>query len=106
MVNRCQHEFNEMCCKPKARCFKGYAILTFIYSLGAFVMLLVVPLVVKAHHGDDLPDVQDRMHEQITWSLICGLFFGAISIANWIMFGIYRNKEKMRRSLIEQELSD
>ena len=61
MVN-CQHEFNEMCCKPKARCFKGYAILTFIYALGAFVMLLVIPLVVKSHHGNEDPDVEHRMH--------------------------------------------
>ena len=52
-----------MCCKPRARCFKGYAILTFIYALGAFVMLLVVPLVVKAHHGDYYPEVADRMHQ-------------------------------------------
>ena len=105
MVN-CSKEFNEMCCKPKARCFKGYAILTFIYALGAFVMLLVIPLVVKAHNGNDDPAVADRMHQQMVWSGILGTIFAAISILNWIMFGVYRNKESMRRSVLEQNETD
>ena len=106
MAGRCQHEFNEMCCKPRARCFKGFAILTFIYALGAFLMLLVIPLVTKAHHGNEDPDTDRRMHLQITWSLILGVVFTALSILNWVMFGLYRGKEALRRSVLEQHTSD
>ena len=91
-----------MCCTPRARCFKGYAILTFIYALGAFVMTLVVPLVVRAHHGNDDPDVAHRVHEQILWSTIIGIVMTVLSVLNWVMFGIYRTKEKLRRSVIER----
>ena len=98
----CKHEFNELCCKPKARCFKGLAILSMIYAMGAFIMALVIPLVVKSHGGDDDPDIKDRMHMQLISSIIIGLIMLGISVLNWIVFAVYRTKEQARRSVIEQ----
>ena len=95
-----------MCCKPRARCFKGYAILSFIYALGAFIMLLVIPLVTKAHKGNEDPDVKERMHLQIVWTLVFAIAFTAISGSMWIGFAIYRTKENLRRSVIEQSSVD
>ena len=89
----CKHEFNELCCKPKARCFKGLAILSMIYAMGAFIMALVIPLVVKSHGGDDDADVKDRMHMQLISSIIIGLIMLGISVLNWIVFAVYRTKE-------------
>ena len=97
-----RHEFNELCCKPRARCFKGLAILSFIYALACFIMALVIPLVVKAHGGLEDPDIKDRSHMQLVSSIIIGLVMAGISVLNWICFAIYRNKELTRRSVIEQ----
>ena len=52
-MDRVRHECNELCCKPRARCFKGLAILSMIYAMACLVMALVIPLVVKSHGGDD-----------------------------------------------------
>ena len=97
------HEFNELCCKPRARCFKGLAILSMIYAMACLVMALMIPLVVKSH-GDDSGDVKDRVHLQLVWSLILGAVFGGISIGNWIVFLVYKQKESMRQSVLQDHV--
>ena len=44
-----RHEFNELCCKPRARCFKGFTILFSIYSLACLLLLAFIPPVIDAH---------------------------------------------------------
>ena len=60
------HEFNELFCKPKARCFKGLAILSMIYAMACGLMALMIPLVVKSHETEDGkvedPDIKHRTH--------------------------------------------
>ena len=110
MVNL-SHEFNELCCKPRARCFKGLAILSLIYAMACGVMALMIPLVVKSHGGDEDAGIKDRVHQQLIWSLILGAVFAGVSVLNWVLFAAYRTKEGMRRSVLQehvdaQELDD
>jgi hypothetical protein len=51
-------EFNELCCKPTPRCFKGISILTFIFALTCGLMAAVIPPVIKVQGGttEDHPD--------------------------------------------------
>ena len=64
-MDRVRRDCNDLCCKPKARCFKGFMILTGIYAFASLVISLMIPPVVNNHLSQILtnPDITDPQAE-------------------------------------------
>mmetsp|Transcript_25052 Transcript_25052/g.31367 ORF Transcript_25052/g.31367 Transcript_25052/m.31367 type:complete len:110 (-) Transcript_25052:247-576(-) len=91
---KCSFEFNELCCKPKARCFKGLAILSSIYTLGCALMLLFIPPVVESHGYDEGSSVDDNLHKMKLSSIILLVVFFCLSLLNLMACKFYDRREK------------
>ena len=104
---RAKHECNQLFCKPKARCFKGLAILSGIYVLACLGMLLIIPPVFKSHgcpidpEGDeDCDKVHDRLHEMKISTGILAVVFAGIVVLNLILCKFFDSKEKRHRDIV------
>ena len=93
-----------MCCKPKARCFKGLAILCGIYSLACGLMLMIIPPVVKSHGDESDPTTKDHMHSMVLSTSILLIIFAGLAILNVLCCKVYERKEKRHESIIRGEL--
>lgn len=53
------HEVNQLCCKPTARCFKGITILTALYCVVCLLICGIVGPLIKVHDGTtiDSPEI-------------------------------------------------
>ena len=99
-----KHEFNELCCKPKARCFKGLAILTGIYSLACGLMLMFIPPVIN-NHDDTFDDKVDHNLHKMVWSTgILLIIFAGLTIIFFLTFKVYERREGRRESIINGNL--
>ena len=94
----------ELCCKPKARCFKGLAILSGIYALGCALMLMFIPPVIEAHHKEKLADTDDKLHEMKVSTIVLLVVFAAISIINLLVCQVFTKREGRRESIINGNL--
>ena len=95
---------NDLFCKPKARCFKGLAILSGIYALACGVMLLIIPTTIKAHGYEPDSQTATNIHKFILSTLICLIVFFALAVLNVITCKIYEGKEKRREAVITGQL--
>ena len=79
---KCSHEMSELFCKPKARCFKGLAILCGVYTLACGMMLMLIPPVVTAHGYPEGGSVADNLHKMKVSSIILMIIFAIGSVLN------------------------
>ena len=100
----CRHELNELCCKPKARCFKGLAILSGIYTLCCALMLMIIPPVVNAHGFDKGSQVEDNLNKMKIATIICLCIFLGLTVLNLIVCKFYDSREKRHESIVNGDL--
>ena len=99
---RTAYEFDQLFCKPRARCFKGLAILSGIYALACLMMLAFIPPVINAHgyEPSDEISVQDsiaignRLDKMIKGTWISAAIFFALAVINIILTAFFSSKEK------------
>ena len=90
----CSHEMNELCCKPKARCFKGLAILCSIYTLGCALMLMIIPPVVNSHGFVEGGEVDDHLHAMKVSTLVLMAIFFVLSVVSVLSCKVYEKREQ------------
>ena len=100
----CKMELNDLCCKPKARCFKGLAILSGIYCLGCALMLMIIPPVVNAHGVTAGSPVDDRLHSMKVSSLILMCIFFGVALVSLMACKVYEKKEKRHSAIVQGDL--
>ena len=109
-MERVKYECTELFCRPKARCFKGISILTYIFAASCLLMLIIIGPVIKAH-GDttvnqnkpgtnepDAAEVAHRLHimnASTIWLSVIFTVIGSISLA---LFFKYKKLEKNTRT--------
>ena len=95
--DKCSMEMKDLCCKPKARCFKGLMILCGIYSLACGVMLMIIPPVVNAHGYDEATadgmKVHDNVKKMTISSSILLIIFVILAIVNFGLCKVFERKE-------------
>ena len=105
---KCSMELNDLCCKPKARCFKGLAILCSIYTLCCGLMLMIIPPVVESHGYDTNTEegqkVADNVHNMKLSSIILLVIFAGLSLANFLVCKVFEKREGRRESIISGQL--
>ena len=105
---KCSHEMRELFCKPRARCFKGLAILSFIYAVGCALMLLFIPPVINAHGWNSLTDagkqVEENLHSMVLSTIIMLVVFVGLMVLNGLLWMYYGKKEGRRESIINGDL--
>ena len=102
---KCSNELTDLCCKPRARCFKGLAILSGIYTLGCALMLMIIPPVVKAHGNyDPGSKVDDNMHNMTVSTIVLMITFFVGTIINFCVYKLYEKREGRRESIINGQL--
>ena len=101
---KCSHEFNELCCKPKARCFKGLAILSGIYTVACGLMLMIIPPVVEAHgYREDGPVPHDLKSMKISTVILLCVFL-ALTVVNLLVCKVYDSREKRHEQIVSGNL--
>ena len=96
---------NELCCKPKARCFKGLAILSGIYFLACALMLMIIPPVINAHGGfAPGSGVDNRLHSMTISTLVLMIIFLSLAIINVLVCKLYERKEKRHEQIVQGAL--
>ena len=95
---------NELCCKPKARCFKGLAILSGIYTVGCGLMLMIIPPVVTSHGYVEGSKVDDNLHSMKVSTIILMIAFLAGAIINFCTYKFFEKKESRRGSVLSGQL--
>ena len=104
-MDKVTHEFDELCCKPKARCFKGLAILAGIYCLACALMLMIIPPVVNAHGYDEGSSVDINLSNmKLSTSILLATFF-AISALNVLLWRCYAKREERHESILNGDLT-
>ena len=103
-LQKTSHELSEAFCKPKARCFKGLAILSAIYTLGCGLMLMVIPPVVKAHGFAAGSKVEDHLDEMKTSTLVLLVIMAGLAIVFSLSWKVYEKRESRREAIISGNL--
>ena len=101
---KCSREFNELCCKPKARCFKGLAILCGIYTLCCALMLMIIPPVINSHGYPEGGSVDDNLHKMQLSTIILMIVFAGLSVVNFLTCKVFQKREGRRESIISGQL--
>ena len=101
-----KNELREAFCKPRARCFKGYAILCGIYTLANLLFAGLIPPIVK-QHGDTTTqhageattpeEIQNRLNILTTSCLSLALTFAFLSVINLCLFVRFTKVEASRK---------
>ena len=102
--DKVSHEFNELFCKPKARCFKGLAILSGIYALCCGLMLMIIPPVVKAHKFPKGGDVDHDLDNMVLSTIILLIVFVSLAVVNLLICKVFEKREGRRESIINGQL--
>ena len=102
--DKVSHELNEIFCKPKARCFKGLAILCGIYALCCGLMLMIIPPVVKAHKFPEGGDVDHDLHNMVISTIILLIVFASLAVVNFLTCKVFEKREGRRESIINGQL--
>ena len=98
------HECTELFCRPKARCFKGLAILCGIYALCCGLMLMIIPPVVKAHGFEDGGSVDHDLHSMVVSTIILLIVFVSLAVINFLTCKVFEKREGRRESIINGQL--
>ena len=102
----CSQEMSDLFCKPKARCFKGLAILTGVYTLACGVMLMIIPPVVNSHGYKAEGKVADNLHKMVLSSIILMILFAGLSVISLLCCQIFTKREGRRESVLNGQLMD
>ena len=103
---RCGYEMRELFCKPRARCFKGLAILSFIYSVGCALMLFFIPPVVNSHGYISGGSVDDNLESMVVSTIVMLVIFISLMVINGLLWMVYGKREGRRESIINGQLMD
>ena len=107
---KCSHEMKELFCRPKARCFKGLAILCGIYTLCCGLMLMIIPPVVNNHGYDtstsDGQRVEDNLKKMKISTIILLVIFAGLSIVNVLVCKVFEKREGRRESIVSGRLME
>ena len=103
---KCSFEFNELCCKPKARCFKGLAILSGVYALCCALMLMIIPPVINAHGFPEGGSVDTNLNKMKVSTIILMVVFAGISLVNVLTCKVFERREGRRESIINGQLME
>ena len=101
---KCSNEMNELCCKPKARCFKGLAILSGIYTVGCGLMLMIIPPVINSHGYPEGGSVDDNLHSMKISTIILMIVFLAGAVINFATYKFFEKRESRRGSVLSGQL--
>ena len=97
---KCSFECKEIFCRPKARCFKGLAILCSIYTLCCGLMLMIIPPVVNSHGYEVGSKVDDNLHKMKVSSIILMVIFAGLSVVNLLTCKLLQRREGRRESVV------
>ena len=114
--DKLNYEFQQACCRPTARCFKGYSILFAIWAFAGFVLAAFIPPLVRSHGDNEVThptedinvtpeEIRQRLKTMITSTVIISIVFVGISVLSLFMMFKYRGIEaaQNRVRLVEDE---